>query len=145
MIQITDLKLPVKSTKKILEVLESNNMPARVPDRERGLFNCWGFTAWYMQWEPCAIWLRGSTMERHLRKNTVPISREEVQAGDIAVFYEGDYFSHTAIILPGGDVICHKPGCNELCIDTVENASKTYGDVSYARPVKKSEKEFDNS
>jgi hypothetical protein len=144
-LQITDIKLPAREASTILSYLESNNMPARIPDRDRGLFNCWGFTAWYLQWEDTAKWLEGQKMERHLRENTTPISKEDAKAGDIAVFRSGMYLTHTAVLLPGGDIVCHKPGGLQLCIDTIEAASTSYGEVTYARAIKKEKKEFDNS
>ncbi len=135
-IQISDVQLPEKLTENILAILESNNMPARVPDKERGVFNCWGFTAWYLQWETEALWLEGWKMESHLKMHTYPISKEDAKAGDIAVFRRGDFLTHTAVILPGGDVVCHKPGGTPLCIDTIKSASTSYGEVSYAREIK---------
>jgi cell wall-associated NlpC family hydrolase len=142
---ITDIKLPAREVTTILSYLESNNMPARIPDRDRGLFNCWGFTAWYLQWEDKAKWLEGAMMEFYLAERTTPISKSHAKAGDIVVFRSGRYLTHTAVLLPGGDVVCHKPGANHLCIDTVEAASISYGSVTYARVIKKEKKEFDNS
>ena len=144
-LQITDIKLPERAASAILSILESNNMPARIPDRERGLFNCWGFTAWYLQWEKTARWLEGSLMEAHLKENTDPISKNDAKAGDIAIFRSGKYLTHTAVLLPGGDIVCHKPGGMALCIDTIDAAAIAYGAVTYARVVKKVKKEFDNS
>ena len=84
-------------------------------------------------------------MEAHLKENTDPISKNDAKAGDIAIFRSGKYLTHTAVLLPGGDVICHKPGGMALCIDTIEAASISYGSVTYARVTKKVKKEFDNS
>ena len=84
-------------------------------------------------------------MEQYLEERTTPISKQDAKAGDIAVFRSGKYLTHTAVLLPGGDIVCHKPGGMQLCIDTIEAASITYGGVTYARVTKKSEKEFDNS
>ena len=51
-IKITDIQLPERAASVILSILESNNMPARVPTNDfQGSYNCWGFTAWYLQWE----------------------------------------------------------------------------------------------
>jgi hypothetical protein len=144
-LKITDIKLPEKEVANILLILESNNMPVRVPEGGGRSFNCWGFTAYYCQWEAKAIWMEGKKMEQYLKENTTPISKGEAQAGDIAVFRRGDYLTHTAVLLPGGDIVCHKPGSLALCIDTIAAASIPYGDVTYARVVKKEEKEFDNS
>jgi hypothetical protein len=119
-------------------------MPARVPTTDyQSNYNCWGFTANYLQWEADALWLEGHKMETYLRDRTTPISRADVQAGDIAVFRSGKYLTHTAIMLPGGTTVCHKPGSCSLCIDTLEEASMSYGTVTYARVIKNSEKEFD--
>jgi hypothetical protein len=101
-IKITDIKLPEREATTILSYLESNNMPARIPDRDRGLFNCWGFTAWYLQWEDTAKWLDGGQMEAYLKVRTDPISKEHAKAGDIAIFRSGKYLTHTAVLLPGG-------------------------------------------
>ncbi len=103
-------------------------------------YNCWGFTAWYLQWEADARWLDGSMMEIYLAERTKPISKEDAKAGDIAIFRRGKYLTHTAVLLPGGDVVCHKPGGMALCIDTLENASCQYGTVTYARVEKKRRK-----
>lgn len=145
-LQITDLKLPERETKNILTILEGNNMPGRVPSNEwKGSFNCWGFTAWYLQWEEKAIWLDGAVMEIYLTARTKPISKLDAKAGDIAIFRSGKYLTHTAVLLPGGDIVCHKPGGGDLCIDTIGAASTQYGTVTYARVTKKVKKEFDNS
>lgn len=79
-------------------------------------------------------------IKMHLKEHTKSIGKKDAKAGDIAVFYQGDYLSHTAILLPGGNMVCHKPGRNELCIDTIEAASKSYGNVTYARVIEESEK-----
>jgi cell wall-associated NlpC family hydrolase len=142
---ITDIKLPERETATILSFLESNNMPARVPDGFGWDFNCWGFTAYYCQWEEKAFWMEQRQIERHLREHTKPISKAEVKAGDVAVFYSGQYLTHTAIVLPSGSMVCHKPGAQTLCIDTIDAAVRSYGNVVYARPTKKVQKEFDNS
>src|ERR1035437_6060140 len=139
-IQITDIQLPERSASKIISILESNAMPVRVPvDLHRINFNCWGFTAYYLQWEESAYWMDADQMKDYLQLRTKPISKEDAKAGDIAVFYSGNYLTHTAIILPGGDVICHKPGGQELCIDTIESAAINYGSVTYVRVIKESE------
>ena len=86
-------------------------MTVRVPvDDDPWKFNCWGFTAYYCRWEDKPFWMSCPQMEAHLRALTVPVSKAEVKAGDIAVFYRNNYLSHTAIVLPPGDVVCHKPG-----------------------------------
>ena len=145
-LQITDIQLPERAASAILSILESNNMPARLPTNDyQGSYNCWGFTAWYLQWEEGAVWLDSIVMERHLEDHTKPISKEDAKAGDIAIFRSGKYLTHTAVLLPGGSIICHKPGGQALCIDTIESASFQYGTVTYAREVKKVKKEFDNS
>jgi hypothetical protein len=145
-IQISDMKLPERDVSNILSILEANEMPARVPQNEyRGSFNCWGFTAYYHEWEKEALWLEGRVMEDHLEAHTTPIRKEDVRAGDIAVFRRDMYLTHTAILLPSGDVVCHKPGGLALCIDTIEAAAKSYGEVSYVRAKKKVKKEFDKS
>ena len=82
-------------------------------------------------------------MEAHLRARTVPVSKAEVKAGDIAVFYRYNYLSHTAIVLPPGDVVCHKPGAEVLSIDPIEEVTCFYGAVTYARELKKVKEQFD--
>ena len=150
-IQITDLKLPERSPSNIISILKSNNMPARLPDAGSWDYNCWGFTAYYCQWEEKALWLDGWQIESHLKTHTHPISKEEVKAGDVAIFRRGEqqYLTHTAIVFDGGTVVCHKPGQQHLCIDIITAAQDSYGTATYARvlPVqlKISEKEFDKS
>ncbi len=140
-IQIADIKLPEKSVENIISILESNNMPVRLPNGGGTDFNCWGFTAYYCQWITHARWLEGRRMEALLRDNSEPISKEDVKAGDVAIFHRGEYLSHTAIVLPNGTMICHKPGSTPLCIDSIEAAARNYGDVTYARAKEKKENE----
>lgn len=140
-IQIADIQLPEKSVENIISILESNNMPARLPDGGGIDFNCWGFTAYYCQWVAEAVWMESPKMESLLMTHTESISKDEVKAGDIAVFRYGSYLSHTAVILPNGTMICHKPGATALCIDTIDAASKSYGKVSYARAIEKKSEE----
>jgi cell wall-associated NlpC family hydrolase len=142
-IQIADLKLPEQSISNIRSILESNNMPVIVPEDERGKFNCWGFTAYYHGWVNSVFWLDREPMADFLKNRTKPIDKEKVKAGDIAVFDRGGYLTHTAIMLPDGNLVCHKPGGRALCIDTVDNVKKSYGAVRYARVKRKVEKEFD--
>jgi hypothetical protein len=132
-----DIKLPERSVPNILSFLKSNNMPARVPGRDPINFNCWGFTAFYCEWEEEANWLDSRVMEKLLEEYTKPISKEEIRAGDIAVFRRDSYLTHTAVMLPDGNTICHKPGGNPLCIDTIEEATNSYGTVTYARAIEK--------
>jgi len=140
-IQITDIKLPERSVPNILTILASNNMPVRVPDRDRYSFNCWGFTAYYFQWEETAVWLSSTRMEDHLEAHTRPISKEEIRMGDVAIFhYPADYLTHTAIVLYPGRMVCHKPGQLALCIDTIEAVTNSYGEATYARVIEKTEK-----
>ena len=140
-LQITDIKLPERAASAILSILESNNMPARLPTNDfQDSYNCWGFTAYYCEWEDTAKWLENFRMETYLEDHTRPISKDHAKAGDIAIFRRGKYLTHTAVLLPGGDVVYHKPGGMALCIDTLENASCQYGTVTYARVEKKRRK-----
>ena len=139
-IQITDISLPERSASNILSFPESNAMPARVPCEETQRFNCWGFTAYYYQWEERAFWMTAEQMKTYLKVRTNPISKEEVRAGDIAVFSYPDWMkdglAHTAVILPSGKMVYHKPGGCELCIDTLESAMVSYGrNVTYVRAI----------
>jgi hypothetical protein len=140
-IQIADIQLPEKSVENILSILESNNLPARVPAGGGSEFNCWGFTAYYCHWIQRAYWMDGTRMEDLLKDNTEPIKESKVKAGDVAVFRRGKFLAHTAIVLPTekGTMVCHKPGSTPLCIDTVESVSSSYGTVTYARVVKESD------
>ena len=48
-----------------------------------------------------------------------------------------------AIVLPPGDVVCHKPGAEVLSIDPIEEVTCFYGAVTYARELKKVKEQFD--
>lgn len=136
-IATSNIHLPERETSSIISFLEANALPSRVPVNETGAFNCWGFTAYFCEWEKRALWLEGFRMEEHLKTRTTPISKEEAKAGDVAIFRRGDHLTHTAIVLPGGDLVCHKPGITALCIDRLEAAKASYGaDVTYARATK---------
>ncbi len=130
--QILDIQLPEHCVANIQSVLESNNLPVRIPDKDPGRFNCWGFTAYYLKWEKTAEWLDAGQMDTYLKVRTNPIDKEGVKAGDIAVFRSGSYLTHTAIML-SPDVVCHKPGGSDLCINSIEAARSSYGNETYAR------------
>lgn len=131
---IADIKLPEKSEVNIRTILEANNLPARLPEVYVGKFNCWGFTAFYYKWCGRAYWMDRDQMDWRLERNTMPIEPIEVQAGDVAVFRGSGYLRHTAVVLPG-KMVCHKPGELDLCIDKLEAAIETYGEVDYVRPI----------
>ena len=144
-IQISDIQLPAQETATIISILESNKMPVRVPPGGDWDFNCWGFTAFYHEWKRRAYWMDGVEMEDHLKTRTRRIRKSQVRAGDIAVFRRYDIYeqkvklTHTAIVLPEGNHVCHKPGARELCIETLE-AAKSYGRVTYVRVKRKTQK-----
>ena len=136
-IQLANIQLPERSVTNILSILESNNMPARLPDGDGWDFNCWGFTAYYFQWIDKAYWMDAGQMKAYLEVRTNPIRKKDAKAGDIAVFHKGSYLTHTAVLLPEANAVCHKPGATPLCIDTIDAASYSYGDVTYVRALEK--------
>ena len=136
--------LPERSLPNIRSILEANSMPVRVPDV--WTYNCWGFVAYYLGWEEQAKWLDRYQMEDYLKSNARPINPDEVKAGDIAVFRRcGSHLEHTAIIMPTTSIVCHKPGNNPLCIETVDDAHETYGGtITYVRSTLDNSAECDS-
>jgi len=131
--KITALHLPERSVTNIISILKANNMPPKIPNAIH--FNCWSFTAFYCGWKERVYWMKGEEMEDELKLRTIPIGRENLKAGDIAVFRRRSILTHTAVLLPGGKLVCHKPGGLDLCIDTMESAVNSYGNVTYARAI----------
>lgn len=134
---LMDCQLPEYRESRIKSILKKNDLNFAVPDVEwPGQYNCWGYVAFNLGWEEKPVWLKGETMDDHLALYTKPIAKEEVRAGDIAVFRRGDYLTHTALMTHEPEIICHKPGANELCVDTMQRAIGMYGDeVTYVRPI----------
>ena len=131
---LMDCKLPERNTLNIASILNANNMPVRIPDE--CIYNCWGFVAFNFGWEKKARWVSEEEMENHLTNHTESITSTVAKVGDIAVFRRWDgTLSHTALVTPDPAVICHKPGGNALCIDTLKNAKASYGEVEYVRPL----------
>lgn len=136
---LQNCSLPIRHLTDISNVLQANDLPFRVPDSTYSGYgyNCWGYVAFNFGWEPVTKWLQGDEMERHLSNHTKPISKDEAVAGDVIVFRRGDYLMHTALVTHELEIICHKPGANELCVDTMTHAKEMYGgSVSFARPNK---------
>lgn len=133
---LLDCELPERNTVKIAEILSANNM-SFVPIPDAGIYNCWGFVSFTFGWEKKARWVSEEEMEDHLTNFTEPIDASEATIGDIAVFRRNDglCLTHTALVTPDRTVVCHKPGGNALCIDTLKNAKLSYGTVSYVRPL----------
>jgi hypothetical protein len=142
---VLNCSLPVMSG--IEDVLETNGLSFPLPEERWGYsYNCWGFVAYSLGWEDDPQWLRDLVMEGHLSVNTTPISKDEAMAGDIVVFrYEGGSLAHTALLTHELDIICHKPGASDLCVDSMERAISMYGNnVSYVRPKLKMSLTTDN-
>lgn len=133
-------QLPVRRTETITTILETNDLPFRVVNEDEGdySYNCWGYVALNFGWENEPRWLRAHEMEEHLATHTKPIPKEEATAGDIVVFrFVGDSLAHTALLTYDLEIICHKPGSTDLCVDSMERARGMYGNnVSYVRPIR---------
>lgn len=123
----------------VKSILEANELPFQIPTNNyRSSYNCWGYVAFNYGWEHDAVWLRAEVMDNHLSNHTIPITKEEATTGDIAVFRRGDGgLEHTALLTHEPEIICHKPGAGELCVDTMDRATSMYGGVvTYVRPIK---------
>lgn len=133
---LLNCSLPVHQTETIATILEKNELPFQIPNSCGYQYNCWGYVAFNFGWEPEANWIRSYEMENYLANNTKPITKEEATMGDIIVFrYESGELSHTALLTCDLEIICHKPGAQALCVDSIKRAIAMYGDnVSYVRP-----------
>lgn len=136
---LLESELPETRTTKIKKILHANALPFGVPPNEDNWgYNCWGYVAFNFGWEKNARWLASHEMEEHLRNNTKPITKKEATVGDIAVFRRGfdENLAHTALVTHDINIICHKPGRNDLCVDSMKRAIGMYGDdVTYVRPM----------
>jgi hypothetical protein len=137
---LLNCSLPVQRTETIATILEKNELPFHIPDNDRGgrSYNCWGYVALNFGWEKNPVWLWGNVMEKHLEENTKPISKDEAMMGDIVVFRSGNgELTHTALLTYELEIICHKPGACNLCVDSMERAISMYGgNISYVRPIR---------
>ncbi len=142
--ELLNCVLPERNSKTIASILEANNLPFRVPEigEDNALrdfhYNCWGYVAFNFGWIKFPKWLSGEVMDDYLAEKTTPITQAEATVGDIAVFRRsGNYLTHTALVTMDINIICHKPGQGDLCVDTMERARNMYhSDVSYVRPKK---------
>ena len=104
-----------------------------------------GFTAYCFNWLKELMWIEAPEMTEFLESHTKEIKSDEVQKGDILVFYysndedfENNYdnlpLCHTGIVLkPGKKLkIIHKPGMGDLAIESLEEVKKTY---KWADPI----------
>lgn len=140
--ELLDVHLPVWSTEKLKTVLEANHLNFAIPiykdsgDGNIPQFNCWGYVAFNNGWEQTPWWIPESLMESHLAAHTVPVSKKDAKAGDVVIFRRNGLLIHTALMTHDPEIICHKPGANPLCLDTIKNAQKSYWNtaISYARP-----------
>ena len=137
-LDLLDCQLPERDTSNIRSILKANNMPFYVPDPKEAhgyMFNCWGFVARNFGWEERLRWVDTWQMEHHLAEHTITIEADEASVGDIAVFRRPNgALTHTALVTHDLEIICHKPGSGQLCVDTLTTACSIYGTVSYVRP-----------
>jgi hypothetical protein len=90
-------------------ILNSNPQPLNA-------YNCWGYTAYLLGWEPCAEWLRVKVMERHLEEHTVEIGRYNlkghnpsdivVEPGTVISWWDGSgrWLEHSSIVVGQDEV-----------------------------------------
>lgn len=138
---LLECSTPVENPTSITAILKTNDLPFPVPDTDdHWKYNCWGYVAFHCGWEKHPRWVSGEMMEQYLSENTMPVDKNDVQFGDIAVFRTSGLFggalTHTALVTHEIDIICHKPGANPLCVDSMKRAKGMYpGEVSYVREI----------
>lgn len=100
-------------------------------------FNCWGATAFILGIEYRLRWLQEFEMNEILKENTVIISDDKKQRGDILTIYNSWSLEHTAIYLGRGKYF-HKKGGNNSEITDINGVYAIYGKhrVEYRRVVK---------
>lgn len=127
----------VHAIKEIKGQFRNNSLPVRIPNVDR--YNCWGFVAFYFKWIPQAEWLDCDEMEEMLTCHTKAVTKP--RNGDIVVFRKEDGFlTHTAVMLDKTqETVCHKPGYDPLCVESVHDVVKyyLYGQPSFRRLVPK--------
>ena len=112
----------------------------RVPTREGRYCNCWGLTALILGWIARPDWLGSYEMQSLLSAKSRPVRKKEARVGDIIVFKDAGYLTHTAIITELGDdpVVVHKPGTLKVYVEplsTILAKHTAYGNkLRYARP-----------
>ena len=76
-------------------------------------YNCWGFTAFFLNFRKKLSWIEDDVMDELLENHTVRVWPRHVQKGDIAVYRRLGYLKHTAIVLDSEHIL-HKPGSQPL-------------------------------
>ena len=92
-------------------------------------FNCWSATLFILGVEESLRWVWGHEMQEFLDKNTVEVSEDELQMGDILVMHQYGFIKHTALYVQP-NVFFHKRGTNSSESTTLEGVCKTYRNMT---------------
>jgi hypothetical protein len=95
---------------------------------DRYFYNCWGFTAYALDWNNQVRWLRQSEMEELLSICSEPVNEVNgLMVGDIAVFTDEHGLNHTAVLIKTDpQTFIHKNGSAEIYVLTSEEMENRY-------------------